>query len=243
MDFVDITISLIALIILEIVLGIDNLVFLSILTEKLPREKRKKARRWGLTFAWVTRLMLLASAVYLVKLTKPLLVFSTLSFSARDLFLLLGGAFLIWKATDEIHQDVTNEQIHSAAENDPTSSASFRGVVIQVALMDIIFSLDSVLTAIGLTTRLWVMALAITFAILVMIFASELVSNFISKHPTIKMLALSFLILIGMVLIADGFSFHVPRGYIYFAMGFSLAVETLNISKQSINKRKKLKRK
>ncbi len=243
MDFFDITLSLVALIILEIVLGIDNLVFLSILTEKLPPEKRKKARQWGLTFAWVTRLMLLASAVYIVKLTTPLVVVSSFSFSARDIFLFLGGAFLIWKATDEIHQDVTDEPIHSAAEVNPNSYASFRGVVIQVGLMDIIFSLDSVLTAIGLTTRLWVMSLAITCAILVMIYASEIVSRFITKHPTIKMLALSFLILIGMVLIADSFAFHVPRGYIYFAMGFSLAVESLNIAKQSARKRKKSLRK
>lgn len=239
MDFLDITLSLLALIILEIVLGIDNLVFLSILTEKLPSEKRKKARQWGLTFAWMTRLMLLASAVYLVKLTKPLLVINNLSFSARDIFLFLGGAFLIWKATDEIHQEVANDPIEAPTSKHPYSNATFRGVVTQVALMDIIFSLDSVLTAIGLTSRLWVMALAITCAILVMIYASEMVSQFISKHPTIKMLALSFLILIGMILIADSFSFHVPRGYIYFAMGFSLAVESLNLIKQSHRKRKK----
>lgn len=243
MDFVDIAVSLMALIILEIVLGIDNLVFLSILTEKLPSEKRKKARRWGLTFAWVTRLMLLASAVYLVKLTKPFFTFGDFSFSVRDLFLFLGGAFLIWKATDEIHQEVTDEPISSPADKKPNSAATFKGVVTQVALMDIIFSLDSVLTAIGLTTRFWVMGLAITCAILVMIYASEVVSEFIVKHPTVKMLALSFLILIGMVLIADSFSFHVPRGYVYFAMGFSLAVESLNLFKRARKKRKNSSRK
>jgi len=243
MEFVDIIVSLIALIILEIVLGIDNLVFLSILTEKLPSEKRKKARQWGLTFAWVTRLMLLASAVYLAKLTKPLLIIGTLTFSARDIFLFLGGMFLIWKATDEIHQEVTDEEISTTSNAHPYSTATFRGVVIQVALMDIIFSLDSVLTAIGLTTRFYVMALAITCAIIVMIYASEWVSRFIAKYPTIKMLALSFLILIGMILVADSFSFHVPRGYIYFAMGFSLGVESLNIFKTARKVTKKNKRK
>lgn len=240
MDFIDITVSLLALIILEIVLGIDNLVFLSILTEKLPLHQRRKARRWGLTFAWVTRLMLLASAVYLAKLTKPLLVFGDFSFSARDIFLFLGGIFLIWKATEEIHQDVADDDDPGISVLEPAKSAvTFRGVVIQVALMDIIFSLDSVLTAIGLTSRFWIMAAAITCAILVMIYASEMVSRFIEKHPTIKMLALSFLILIGMILIADSFSFHIPRGYVYFAMGFSLGVESLNILKNSRRNRKK----
>lgn len=239
MDFVDISLSLIALIILEIVLGIDNLVILSILTEKLPVEKRKKARHWGLTFAWMTRLILLASAVYMVKMVKPVLFVSNLSFSVRDLFLILGGAFLIWKSTDEIHQDVIDEPLMEPVTKKLYSSATFRGVVIQVALLDIIFSLDSVLTAVGLTTSFWVMAAAITCAIIIMLFASEPVSEFISKHPTIKMLALSYLILIGTVLVADGFSFHMPRGYLYFAMGFSLAVESLNLIKNSRKKRKK----
>lgn len=240
MDFINIGISLVALIILEIVLGIDNLVILSILTEKLPKEKRKKARRMGLTFAWMTRLLLLGSAVYLVKLVKPLINIGTLTFSARDIFLLLGGAFLIWKATDEIHQDIANEP---AITPIPRKSAiTFKKVVMQIALLDIIFSLDSVLTAVGLTTEFWVMAVAITCAIFIMIYASEPVSAFISKHPTIKMLALSYLILIGTVLIADGFSFHVPRGYLYFAMGFSLGVESLNLVKSSRKKRKTLSR-
>lgn len=218
-----------ALIVLEIVLGIDNLVFLSILTEKLPAHLRKKARRWGLTFAWVTRLILLASAIWLTKLTKPLITIATHPFSGRDIFLILGGIFLITKATQEIHNEVI--------ESDGKSHHVLKRrtvlwtVVLQVALMDIIFSLDSVLTAIGLTDNFWVMALAITIAILVMIFASEQVSAFITKYASLKMLALSFLMLIGVVLVADGFSFHVPRGYIYFAMGFSLSVEMLNLYK------------
>ncbi|MDF1827131.1 MAG: TerC family protein [Legionellaceae bacterium] len=238
MEWLDLLSGLLALIILEVVLGIDNLVFLAILTERLPRESRKRARQWGLTFAWVTRLMLLASAVWLVRLTSPLISFAELSFSARDLFLLGGGAFLIAKATQEIHQEVepNQESKQSSSKKTQVATASFRSVVIQIGLMDIIFSLDSVLTAVGLTPHFWVMALAISVAIVIMIWASEPVSLFIEKHPTIKMLALSFLILIGMVLVADGFQFHVPRGYIYFAMGFSLSVEALNFWKRARNK-------
>ncbi|MBA2711801.1 MAG: TerC family protein [Tatlockia sp.] len=226
MEIVDIIVSLLALIILEIVLGIDNLVFLAILTEKLPKEQQKSARRWGLTFAWVTRLLLLASAVWLSKLTKPLFSIAQYSFSARDIFLFVGGMFLITKATQEIHNEVARTE--SKVITKKKIPISFKSVVLQVALMDIIFSLDSVLTAIGLTDRFMVMAIAITCAILVMIFAAEPVSHFIDKHPTLKMLALSFLLLIGTVLVADSFSVHLPRGYIYFAMGFSLGVEVLN---------------
>lgn len=239
MDFLDISLSLIALVVLEVVLGIDNLVILSILTEKLPIEKRRKARRWGLTFAWVTRLLLLASAIYMVGMVKPLFSIGDFTFSARDIFLSLGGAFLIWKATDEIHQDMMNESPNILKNKKKNSAATFKLVVAQIALLDIIFSLDSVLTAVGLTSHFWVMAVAITFAIIIMLYASEVVSSFIEKHPTIKMLALSYLILIGMVLIADGFSFHIPRGYLYFAMGFSLSVESLNFMKRTRAKRKK----
>lgn len=240
MEFIEIITSLIALIILEIILGVDNLILLSILTEKLPLEQRKKARQWGLTFAWATRLLLLALAVYMVKLTTPLLTISGLAFSFRDIFLLLGGGFLIWKATDEIHQDVVEDQTPIKEDNIKSKKqVSFQSIIIQVGLMDVIFSLDSVLTAVGLTSRFWIMALAISCAILVMIYASESVSRFITAHPTIKMLALSYLILIGMVLVADGFSFHIPRGYLYFAMGFSLSVEALNLIKQSRNRKKR----
>jgi predicted tellurium resistance membrane protein TerC len=226
MEFFDILASLLALIVLEIVLGIDNLVFLAILTERLPSEQRKAARRWGLAFAWVTRLMLLASAVWIVQLTRPFMEISGFGFSVRDLFLFIGGAFLIAKATQEIHNEV--EEPPASEPKGQRPKVSFYAVVLQVGVMDIIFSLDSVLTAIGLTQRFWVMAVAITCAIIVMIFASESVSRFISKHPTIKMLALSFLILVGLMLVADSFAFHIPRAYVYFAMGFSLAVEGLN---------------
>lgn len=242
MEIINVIASIIALIILEIVLGIDNLVFLSILTEKLPSEQRKRARKWGLTFAWVTRLMLLAFAVSLVKFTTPLFVINNLAFSARDVFLFFGGAFLIWKATEEIHQEVTDEETFIATEKKSGSQPTFYAVVVQVGLMDIIFSLDSILTAVGLTNEFWIMAFAISCSILIMIYASEIVSQFILRYPTIKMLALSFLILIGTVLIADSFSFHVPRGYLYFAMGFSLGVELLNLIKKSRNKRKKYRK-
>ena len=239
MAYIDIFFSVIALIILEIVLGIDNLVFLSILTEKLPREDRKRARQWGLTFAWVTRLMLLGSAVWLVKMTKPFLIIADLSFSMRDIFLFAGGAFLIYKATQEIHYEVEETDAEKKAIRGAAST--IRGVVIQIGLMDIIFSLDSVLTAIGLTDNFAVMAIAITCAILVMVYASEPVGQFIEHHPTIKMLALSFLILIGMLLVADSLSFHVPRGYLYFAMGFSLSVESLNLLRQARRRHKQMK--
>lgn len=242
MDILYTIASILALIILEVVLGIDNLVFLSILTEKLPNEQRKKARKWGLTFAWVTRLILLALAAYLVKLTHPLIHLYNISISARDLFLFFGGAFLLWKATEEIHQEVTEEETFIITKQHGRR-VNFYSVVLQIGLMDIIFSLDSVLTAVGLTNEFWIMATAISFAILIMIYGSELVSQFIVKYPTIKMLALSFLILIGTILIADSFSFHVPRGYIYFAMAFSMGVETLNLIKKSRTQKKKNRKK
>ncbi|PJD95472.1 MAG: hypothetical protein CK426_04470 [Legionella sp.] len=236
MDWLEITLSLTTLVILEIILGIDNLVILSILTEKLPQAQRRKARRWGLTFAWMTRLLLLASAVYMVHLVEPLFSLGQFSFSFRDVFLIAGGMFLIWKATDEIHHDLLAEP--GAAFQSTEKTYSYQAVIFQVALLDVIFSLDSVLTAVGIASHFWVMALAITCAIIIMIFASEPVSRFIIKNPTVKMLALSYLLLIGMILIADGFAFHIPRGYIYFAMGFSLGVESLNLMKRARNKNK-----
>lgn len=242
MAWLDWFFSLITLIILEIILGVDNLILLSILTERLPVAMRKKARRWGLTFAWITRLGLLGSAVWLVKLTNPLFVMGTFGLSIRDLFLLIGGLFLIVKATQEIHREMEGEDDSEIFKKKEPVSARFLKIVLQVAIMDIIFSLDSVLTAIGLTDQFLVMALAISIAIIVMIWASEPVSVFIEMHPTIKMLALSFLILVGTVLIADGLKFHVPRAYVYFAMGFSLGVESLNLIKHKKQKRTLKKR-
>jgi predicted tellurium resistance membrane protein TerC len=227
MELLDLLMSFITLTILEIVLGIDNLVFLAIITQKLPKHLQSRARKLGLTLAWVTRLLLLASALWLSKLTQPLFTVFSFAVSGRDLFLIAGGLFLLFKATQEIHAEM--EPGEQKANVIPRA-ASFGMVITQVALLDIIFSLDSVLTAIGLTRHYFLMAAAITIAIIAMIFASEPLSRFVEKHPTIKMLALSFLILIGMVLIADGLHTDIPKAYIYFAMGFSLFVEMLNIA-------------
>lgn len=226
MELMDIILSFLTLTILEIVLGIDNLIFLAIITQRLPKHQQKHARRLGLTLAWITRLMLLASALWLTKLTYPIFTIFNNDISWRDIFLILGGLFLLVKATQEIHGEM------EPAPHQPSvtvKTTSFGWIALQIAVLDIIFSLDSVLTAIGLTNKFWIMAAAITIAIITMLFASEPLSAFVEKHPTIKMLALSFLILIGMVLIADGLDSHIPRGYVYFAMGFSLFVELLNI--------------
>ncbi len=226
--YFDLIMSLITLTILEIVLGIDNIIFLAIISQKLPVHQQRKARQMGLTLAWVTRLLLLASAVWITQLTFPLFHIFDKGFSARDLFLLVGGLFLIAKATQEIHAEVEPEADEKTAKP-PTKKHYFGFVIAQIAILDIIFSLDSVLTAIGLTQHFWLMAVAITIAIITMIFASEPLSRFVARHPTIKMLALSFLILIGMVLIADSFEFHIPRGYVYFALSFSIFIELLNM--------------
>lgn len=222
--FWGVLISIITLTVLEIVLGIDNLVFISIVSSRLPKHKQKLARRFGLLLALGTRLLLLASVVWLIGLTKPLINIFSQEFSGRDLILVIGGVFLIFKSTMEIHAEFATKE---EKEIIPKYS-SFFGVVAQIAILDIIFSLDSVMTAVGLTQTYWVMALAIFIAILAMIFVSEPISKFIHDHPSIKMLALSFLLLIGTVLIADGFEVHIPRGYIYFALSFSLFVEVLN---------------
>lgn len=221
----DILFSLITLIVLEAVLGIDNLVFISILSGRLPEHNQKSARRVGLILAWITRLILLGCAFWIIKLTKPILHLAEFGLSWHDIFLLAGGLFLLAKGTREIH---TEMELAAQHEQPSAKSANYFSVIVQIAVFDIIFSLDSILTAVGLTKRYWVMATAITVAILIMILASEPFTRFINRHPTIKMLALSFLILIGMVLIADGLHFDIPRGYLYFAVCFSLFVEFLN---------------
>lgn len=225
MELTDILLSFFTLTILEIVLGIDNLVFLAIITQRLPKHQQTYARRLGLTLAWVLRLVLLASAIWITKLTFTVFTIAGNEISWRDIFLIVGGLFLLIKSTQEIHGEMEPAGEHEAE----TKSAGFAWIVAQIAFLDIIFSLDSVLTAIGLTDSFKIMAAAITIAIITMIFASEPLSRFVERHPTVKMLALSFLILIAMVLIADGFNHHIPRGYVYFAMGFSLFVEVLNI--------------
>ncbi len=228
MDASNIIISLLTLTLLEIVLGVDNLVFIAIASNRLPQAKQKSARRFGLMLAWVTRLLLLASAVWIASLTQPLFTLFHFAASGRDLLLFSGGLFLLAKGTHEIHTEMDSIE---EGEGVPKKHATMLAVVIQIALFDIVFSFDSVITAVGLTPHFWVMATAITIAIIVMIVASEPLAAFINKHPSIKMLALSFLLLIGTVLMADGLHFHIPRGYIYFALVFSILVEALNFVK------------
>ena len=219
--------SLITLSALEIVLGIDNLVFIAILTGRLPAHQRSAGRKIGLSLALITRLMLLATLAWIVGLTEPVFSLAGKGFSWRDIILIGGGLFLLYKATTEMHEMVE----HDADGGDlpeGKAGATLRGVVLQIAVVDIIFSLDSVITAVGMADQLWVMVTAVVFAMLIMIAASNPLANFVAAHPTVKMLALSFLLLIGILLVADGFGVHVPKGYIYFALAFSVAVESLN---------------
>jgi predicted tellurium resistance membrane protein TerC len=210
---------------MEIVLGIDNIIFLAILVGRLPREQQKKARFIGLSLAMVTRILLLFSLTWLMKLTAPLFAILGNEISGRDIVLIVGGLFLLFKSTMEIHTSLEGSEHVTKAGG----SASFIGVVSQIAVIDIIFSLDSVITAVGLVQHVEVMVAAIVIAVIVMMFSAGAISDFIDRHPTIKMLALSFLILIGVALIADGFELHIPKGYIYFAMAFSVMVEMLNL--------------
>lgn len=219
-------IALLTLTGLEIVLGIDNIIFIAILAGRLPKHQRDKGRTIGLSLAMITRILLLLSLFWVMKLTTPL--FSVLSFdiSGRDLILILGGLFLLVKSTLEIHHAVDD----AVEVKEDIKVSSFGFVLFQIAMLDIIFSLDSVITAVGMASKyLMVMILAVIIAVGVMMIASKAISGFIEKHPTLKMLALSFLILIGVALIAEGLHFHIPKGYIYFAMAFSLAVESINI--------------
>ena len=218
-------VSLVTLTALEIVLGIDNLVFIAILANRLPEAQRPTARKVGLALALITRLMLLATLAWIVGLTQPILTFGEFVLSWRDLILIGGGLFLLVKATREIHTEVEGEDEEKGPH---TAARTFFAVVTQIAIIDIIFSLDSVITAVGMVDDLWVMVVAVVVAVIIMLIASTPLANFIAAHPTVKMLALSFLILIGVVLIADGMHFHIPKGYVYFALFFSIAVETLN---------------
>ncbi len=220
-------IALLTLATLEIVLGVDNLVFLSIAVSRLPPEQRPRARRLGLVFACLTRILLLLSLAWLARMDATLFSAFGRDFSIRDLVLVAGGLFLLVKGTMEIHDSVEGrgeaEDIHARP------SAVFALVIAQIAVIDIVFSLDSVITAVGMVDHVPVMVAAILLAVAVMILASNPIGDFIERHPTVKMLALSFLILVGMALVADGFGYHIPRGYLYFAMAFSGAVETLNL--------------
>ena len=218
-------IAFVTLVALEIVLGVDNIVFISILAGKLPAGQQKCARTVGLASALVMRVILLFSLSWVIALTAPFFTVLGQEISGRDLILLLGGLFLLAKATFEIHENLEGERGHASAKVTPT----FTGVIVQIFLLDAVFSLDSVITAIGMAQRLEIMVVAIVIAILVMLLGSRVISNFIHRHPSIKMLALSFLLMIGMTLVGEGLEFHIPKGYLYFAMGFSMAVETLNL--------------
>jgi predicted tellurium resistance membrane protein TerC len=226
--------SLATLTALEIVLGIDNIIFISIMAGRLPPEQQARARQVGLALALITRLGLLASIAWIVTLTQPLFSLLGQAFSGRDIILLLGGLFLLYKGTTEIHHTM------EGAEDDGTGGrvvASFGSVVAQIMVLDIVFSLDSVITAVGMSDHLPVMVLAVIIAVAVMLFAAGPTSRFVEEHPTVKMLALSFLILVGITLVADGLQFHIPKAYLYFAIAFSIGVESLNLAAAKRRKR------
>lgn len=225
-------IALITLTVLEIVLGIDNIIFISILSGKLPKDQQNKARLTGLGLAMITRILLLFSIVWIMKLTLPLFTVLGQEISGRDLILIGGGLFLIGKSTFEIHDKLEGEDTHSSGR----AAKSFSNVIVQILLLDIVFSLDSVITAVGMAKELIIMVLAVMIAVGVMMISSKSISDFVEKHPTVKMLALSFLLLIGVSLIAEGLEQHIPKGYIYFAMAFSIFVEMLNLKMKSRTK-------
>jgi predicted tellurium resistance membrane protein TerC len=219
-------IGLLTLTVLEIVLGIDNIIFISILAGKLPEHQRARARRLGLMGAFVSRVLLLLSIAWVVRLTAPLFTVLGVDVSGRGLILILGGLFLIGKATHEIHEKFEGDE---AAETAARAARSLAAVVAQIMVIDVVFSLDSVITAVGMVDEVAIMIAANVFALGIMLFASGPISNFVDRHPTVKMLALSFLVLIGTNLVAEGIGQHIPKGYTYFAMAFSVLVEMLNI--------------
>lgn len=230
-------ISLITLTVLEIVLGIDNIIFISILSGKLPGHQQKKARQVGLSLAMITRVLLLLSLSWIMTLTSPLFnagewlgieskeLLEKLAISGRDLILIVGGLFLIYKSTSEIHEKLEGVDHQEEAK----TRQSFWGVITQILLLDIVFSLDSVITAVGMASEVIIMIAAVVIAVFIMMLSSGAISTFVNRHPTVKMLALSFLLLIGVSLLAEGFEQHIPKGYIYFAMAFSVLVEMLNL--------------
>lgn len=222
----DIWIALVTLTALEIVLGIDNVVFISILSGKLPSEQQARARTVGLGLAMGTRILLLFSISWVIGLTDPLFGVGGVEISGRDIILLLGGLFLLAKATFEIHEKLEGEE---PRETGVVARASFSAIIVQILLLDLVFSLDSVITAVGMADEIGVMVAAVVIAVGVMLFSARAISEFVNRHPTVKMLALSFLLLIGMSLVAEAFDAHLPKGYIYFAMGFSVFVEALNL--------------
>ena len=221
-------VALLTLVVLEVVLGIDNLIFISILTNKLPREQQARARRLGISAALIMRLVLLATISFIVQLTTPVFTLFDHGFSWRDLILIAGGLFLVWKATKEIHHTVDPED-HKDSIVGQTVSMTLGAAIFQILLLDLVFSINSIITAVGMTDEIAIMYIAVIVAVTVMMLAATPLANFIAKNPTIVMLALGFLLMIGMTLIADGMGYHVPKGYIYAAMGFSALVEGLNM--------------
>ncbi len=238
-------ISLLTLTVLEIVLGIDNIVFISILAGKLPANQQKKARQLGLALAMITRILLLLSLSWVMSLTATLFNLGDwmnitdsewlekLAISGRDLILLTGGLFLIYKSTHEIHNKLEGDE----ESGGKVKIHSFAGTIVQILILDIVFSLDSVITAVGMADHIEIMIAAVIIAVIVMMFSANAISNFVNNHPTVKMLALSFLLLIGVSLLAEGFDQHIPKGYIYFAMAFSVLVEMLNLKMGKSNKK------
>lgn len=221
----DAWISLITLTVLEIVLGIDNIIFISIISGKLPRENQQKARRMGLALAMITRVLLLLSLSWIMSLGAELFSVFGKGFSGRDLVLLLGGLFLIYKATTEIHEKLEGVE----HEERKVKAPSFNFVIGQILILDLVFSLDSVITAVGMADEVLIMIIAVVIAVIIMLWAADPISNFVNKHPTVKMLALSFLVMIGVSLLIEGWGGHIEKAYIYFAMGFSVLVEMLNL--------------
>jgi len=222
----EIWIALATLTFLEIVLGVDNIIFISILVGRLPAAQRQRARTLGLAFAMLTRIGLLLSLTWLMTLTQPLFTLIGREISGRDLILIAGGLFLLWKSVHEIHSALEGDE---EGARPGAATAGFAGIIVQIGILDIVFSLDSVITAVGMVDIVGVMILAIVIAIGVMMFAAKPVGDFVERHPTVKMLALSFLTLVGVALIAEGWHYHIPKGYIYFAMAFSVGVEMLNL--------------
>jgi predicted tellurium resistance membrane protein TerC len=218
-------IAFITLVVLELVLGVDNVIFISILAGKLPRKDQKRARTTGIMMAVITRILLLLSLSWIIGLEEPIFTVLDVGISGRDLILLAGGIFLLWKSTTEIHQKLEGQEGHVSAQ----VASTFTSVIVQIMLLDIVFSLDSVITAVGMVDHISIMIVAVIAAAGVMIFTSGPLGEFVEKHPTIKMLALSFLLLIGFTLVVEGLHRHIPKGYIYFAMGFSVFVEMLNL--------------
>lgn len=230
-------VALATLVAMEIVLGIDNLIFISILTNKLPVEYRSKARRIGISMALVMRLALLSTVAWIVQLTEPVIDILGHSFSWKDMILIAGGLFLLWKATKEIHESVDPRAKEESAVSS-TITIGFAAAIGQILLLDIVFSIDSIITAVGMTEHLPIMIIAVISAVIVMLVAADPLARFINDNPTVVMLALGFLIMIGMTLIAEGFGAHVPKGYVYAAMAFSTAIEVLNIMSRRARERR-----